>query len=189
MAIAKNPKLAVKEAEVKAEAETVVKPKAKAKPTPRTSRPKVDLKQEVVVINMQQGSLTYEASKGIGHLLLNTYLDSDYMTVEDLQIMKNTARGMFRKGWLYIDDEDVVKFLGLEKEMEAILLPEQLDELFNMEYSELKSKISSFSAAIKENIYRSMRIKFDNGELSNIHTIRAIEESLGVEPHSSLLHR
>ncbi|WP_259677346.1 hypothetical protein [Staphylococcus aureus] len=85
----------------------------KATRTAKPKRKEVDLSQSVLVINMTQGSLTYVAKKGTGYLELSEYLDSDYLTVEELKIMKSSARGMFDKGWLFVDDEDVVEFLEL----------------------------------------------------------------------------
>ncbi|EPP4314961.1 hypothetical protein H2496_000989 [Staphylococcus pseudintermedius] len=63
----------------------------------RTTKPKLDLSQEVLVINMSQASFIYEARKGNGFLELDEYLDSDYMTIEDLQIMKTLTVVFLKK--------------------------------------------------------------------------------------------
>ena len=148
----------------------------------------VDLKTQVQVINMAQASLTYTAKKGNGFLQLDNYLDSDYMTIEDLQIMKNSARGVFEKGWLYVDDEEAVEYLGIKKFMDKILLPDELEGIFEMDPEELKHELTKFSASIKENIYQAMKIKYEIGELANAHTIRAIEESLNIDKTLSVLN-
>lgn len=154
----------------------------------RTTKPKLDLSQEVLVINMSQASFIYEARKGNGFLELDEYLDSDYMTIEDLQIMKNSNRGIFEKGWLFVDDEEAVEFLGIKKYMDKVLLPEQLDDLFELDTNVLKEELAKFSSSIKENIYQTMKLKYEAGELTNVHVIRAIEESLNVDQSLSVLN-
>lgn len=154
----------------------------------RTTKPKLDLSQEVLVINMSQASFIYEARKGNGFLELDEYLDSDYMTIEDLQIMKNSNRGIFEKGWLFVDDEEAVKFLGIKKYMDKVLLPEQLNDLFELDTNVLKEELAKFSSSIKENIYQTMKLKYEAGELTNVHVIRAIEESLNVDQTLSVLN-
>ncbi|EGQ3927957.1 hypothetical protein I0618_002454 [Staphylococcus pseudintermedius] len=154
----------------------------------RTTKPKLDLSQEVLVINMSQASFIYEARKGNGFLELDEYLDSDYMTIEDLQIMKNSNRGIFEKGWLFVDDKEAVEFLGIKKYMDKVLLPEQLNDLFELDTNVLKEELAKFSSSIKENIYQTMKLKYEAGELTNVHVIRAIEESLNVDQTLSVLN-
>lgn len=156
--------------------------------TRKASRPKVDLSKEVLVINMSQASFIYTAKKGNGFLEFEEYLDSDYMTIEDLQIMKNSKRGVFEKGWLYIDDEEAVEYLGLQKYMKHILLPEQMEEFFELDVNTLKDSLQNFSSSIKENIYQTMKIKYELGELTNAHIIKAVEESLSIDPSLSILN-
>ena len=103
---------------------TQTKTTARKAPVKKAAKKEVDLQKQVPVVNMAQASLTYSAKKGNGYLQLDNYLDTDYMTIEDLQVMKNTARGVFEKGWLLIDDQEAVEFLGLEKLMDKILSPD-----------------------------------------------------------------
>lgn len=161
------------------------------KKTTRTTKPKrkeVDLSQSVLVINMTQGSLTYVAKKGTGYLELSEYLDSDFLTVEELKIMKSSARGMFDKGWLFVDDEDVVEFLGIKKQMDAILLPDELDDLFELPADELRERLKSLSPSVKETVHLAMKKKYEDGELANAHVIRAIEESVNIDNNVSILN-
>lgn len=157
-------------------------------PVKKAAKKEIDLKAQVPVINMAQASLTYSAKKGNGYLQLDNYLDTDYMAIEDLQVMKNTSRGVFEKGWLFIDDEEAVEFLGLQKLMDKILSPDELEAIFETDPETLKSELQGFSASIKENVYQAMKIKFANGELTNAHTIRAIEESLNIDKSLSVLN-
>ncbi|WP_415408904.1 hypothetical protein [Staphylococcus agnetis] len=187
MAIRKNEEVEVEEVKTTPKKPTTRKT-TPTKRTTKTARPKVDLSKEVLVINMAQASLTYAAKKGNGYLDLGEYLDSDYMTIEDLQVMKNSARSIFEKGWLFVDDEEAVEYLGIQKFMDKIVLPEELDNIFNMDPSDLKNELKNFSSSIKENIYQAMKKRYEQGELSNAHTIRAIEDSLNIDSSLSVLN-
>ncbi|AJC95743.1 hypothetical protein ACFDHY_06990 [Staphylococcus hyicus] len=186
MAIRKNEDIEVEE--VKATPKKTTRKSTTTKRATKNTRPKVDLSKEVLVINMAQASFTYAAKKGNGYLDLGEYLDSDYMTIEDLQIMKNSARSVFEKGWLFVDDEEAVEFLGIKKYMNKIVLPEELENIFEMNPANLKVELANFSSSIKENIYQAMKKRYEQGELSNAHTIRAIEDSLNIDSSLSVLN-
>lgn len=167
---------------------TQTKTTTRKAPVKKAAKKEVDLQKQVPVVNMAQASLTYSAKKGNGYLQLDNYLDTDYMTIEDLQVMKNSARGVFEKGWLLIDDQEAVEFLGLQKLMDKILSPEELEGIFEMNPDNLKEELKGFSASIKENVYQAMKIKYADGELTNAHIIRAIEDSLNIDKSLSVLN-
>ncbi|MEJ7218473.1 hypothetical protein [Staphylococcus gallinarum] len=168
---------------------TTTEPKTTTTKKPRKPvKKEIDLKKSVLVMNMTQGSLTYIAKKGTGYLELGQYLDSDYLTVEELQIMKNSARGMFEKGWLFVDDESVVKHLGIQKQMDKILLPDELEELFEQPVEDVKEALETLSASVKETVHLAMKKKYEQGELANAHIIRAIEDSVNIDQSMSILN-
>lgn len=181
-----------KNTKTKNEVEEVVEEKVETKSTPKKATPKrqakkeVDLKQQVLVINMSQGSLQYSTNKGNGYLELSNYLDTDYMSVEDLQIMRNTARGMFTKGWLYVDDEEVVEYLGIKKEMDNILTEDKMEEFFNLDASAIERELPKYSSGVQESLYQLLKVKFEQGEISDIFKIRAIEKVLGIDSNLSI---
>lgn len=172
----KETKVATKKTPTKS---TASKPK-------RQVKKQIDLQQQVPVINMSQSSLHYSTKRGNGYLELDNYLDMDYMTVEDLQIMRNTARGMFTKGWLFIDDEEVVEFLGLKKEMENILTEDKIEEFFLLDPTVIEEELPKYSSGVQETIYQLLKVKFEAGEVNNLHTIRAIEKVLGIDSPLSI---
>lgn len=165
--------------------EETVQPKQETK---KVAPKQVDVSRRVEVINMSQASFYYSAKRGNGYLELGEYLDSDFMTIEDLQIMKNTAKGVFEKGWLFIDDEEAVEYLGLQRYMDKMILPDELDSIFNKSVDEIKTVMESISSSMKENIYLALKQKFQNGSISDVHVIRAIEDSLGVDKNLSILN-
>lgn len=179
----------VEKTETKATKPKTAAKKTRAKSTTsKPKRPKVDLSTEVPVVNMSQASFIYVARKGNGFLELEEYLDTDYMTIEDLQIMKNSRRGIFEKGWLLVDDEDAVKYLGIQKYMDNILRPEQLEEIFELPATELKERLGKLSNSMKETVYQTMKTMYEQNKLSNAYVIKAIEDSLNVDANLSVLN-
>ena len=171
----------------------------KTKTTTRTTRSKkaekpVEKKKEITldmrveVFNNTTGRLIYEAKKGNGYLYLDNFMDSDVMTVEELQILKNTARSLLTNGWLYVDDDDVLDFLRLSNIKDTVKNPELLENAVDSgktdEILELFDKLSKSS---REVFYGIIKDRFEAKEFSDAHVIRTVEEKLGVAKDNSLL--
>ena len=185
MAIPKNTKAKTEEVVEEVVEKKATPKKAPAKPK-RQAKKEVDLKQQVLVINMSQGSLHYSTNRGNGYLDLGQYLNSDFMSVEDLQVMRNTASGMFTKGWLYIDDEEVVEYLGLQKEMENILTEDKMEEFFELDATAIERELPKYSSGVQESLYQLLKVKFEEGLVTDIFKIRAIEKVLGIDSNLSI---
>ncbi|UXU70102.1 hypothetical protein [Mammaliicoccus sciuri] len=172
--------------------EKKVAPKTTAKKAPAKKaapkKPVVDKDTEVLVYNATTASVMYSARKGNGYIELDAFMDADYMTVEELMILKNTDRNVFKKGWLYIEDEDVIKYLGLEKEMENILLEDKIDILFESQPHEVLEIIPNLTQSTKDTVHSVLRDRYENGLINDIHLIKAFEKALNVDSVHSLLH-
>ncbi len=151
-------------------------------------RPQVSKDTEVLVYNATTSSFYYSAKKGNGYLELSNFMDSDWMTVEDLTVLKNTDRNVFKNGWLWIEEEDVVKYLGLEKEMTGILLEDKIDLLFESDPNEILETIPTLTDTTKEVVATVLRQRYANGEIADIHLIKAFEEALKIDKVHSVLN-
>lgn len=172
------------------EKKTVAKAATKKAPAKKAApkKPVVDKDTEVLVYNATTSSIMYSARKGNGYLELDAFMDADYMTVEELMVLKNTDRNVFKKGWLYIEDEDVVKYLGLEKEMSSILLEDKIDLLFESQPQEILDTIPKLTDSTKDTVHSVLRDRFESGLISDIYLIKAFETALNIDPVHSLLH-
>lgn len=158
------------------------------KPKAKEEKKKVTLDTQVEVFNNTTGRLIYEAKKGNGYLYLERFMDSDIMTVEELQVLKNTARAMLTNGWLYVDDEDVLDFLRLGSIKDSVKNPQVLENAVdNGETEEIVNLADKLSKSSQEVLYGILKERYRNQEFSNAHVIKAVEDKLGVAKDNSLL--
>ena len=163
--------------------ETKSTAKSTAKKAP--AKPKIDNDTEVLVYNNTTGYLKYVAKKGNGYLELAEFMDSDYMTFEELQQMRNSPhKRMLEAGWIYVDDEDVLDKLNLGKLKEKVKSPQFLKKLIEegnpKKIIETTEKLSADSKIV---LYDIMKKAYYSGEFSNAHVIEEIESLLGVKDH------
>lgn len=144
---------------------------------------------EVTVYNNTHGGLIYSAKKGTGYLNLENFLDSDTLTVDELQQMRNGHRRMLDEGWIFVDDEEVLDYLRLGKVKESVKSPEFLTELLaNETPQKVKEVASKLSKSSQTTLFKELRRLYEEQEISNIHVIRAVEEALGLNAEQSLLN-
>lgn len=93
--------------------------------------------------------------------------------------MYSTQRAFFEKGWIRVDDQEVLEYLNLTKFKDKVIEPEDLEIIFSQEPSTIANSIKGMNTNNKILVFNIAREKYVNGELSNIHVIKAIEEALG----------
>lgn len=159
--------------------------KSTAKPTAKKApaKPKIDNDTEVLVYNNTTGSLKYVARKGNGYLELAEFMDSDYMTFEELQQMRNSPhKRMLEDGWIYVDDEDVLDKLNLGKLKDKVKSPKFLQKLIEegnpKKIIETTEKLSADSKIV---LYDIMKKAYHSGDFGNAHVIEEVETLLGVK--------
>lgn len=178
-----------KEEEVQVKTTKATTKRAPAKTKEEPAKRKITGDTEVVVYNNTHGGLVYSAKKGTGYLNLETFMDSDVMTVDELQQMRNGARRMLEEGWIYVDDEDVLDYLRLDKVKESVKSPEFLKELLlSNNPTKVKEVASNLSTGSQTTLYKELRRLYRDGEVANIHIINAIEDLLNVAPENSLIN-
>lgn len=155
--------------------------KSTAKKAP--AKPKIDNDTEVLVYNNTTGSLKYVARKGNGYLELAEFMDSDYMTFEELQQMRNSPhKRMLEDGWIYVDDEDVLDKLNLGKLKDKVKSPKFLQKLIEegnpKKIIETTEKLSADSKIV---LYDIMKKAYHSGDFGNAHVIEEVETLLGVK--------
>lgn len=172
------------------EEKKVVTRKTTAKKVEPKVEPKreITLETEVEVYNNTSGLLVYSARKGGGYLHLDDFMDSDFLTVGELQQMRNTHKAALENGWIYVDNEEVLDFLRLGKLKDKVQSPHKLEEVLD---SGLKKPImdilDKLGTESKMSFYKLLQKKVKNEEFSNINIIKAVEEKLGIDPEKSLL--
>lgn len=173
---AKNTSAAKKQEETKQE-----------KPVKEEKR-KITPETEVEVFNNTHGRLVYTARKGNGYLFLEHFMDSDVMTVEELQVMKNAHRKILTDGWIYVDDEDVLDYLRLGNLKDSVKDPETLEDIVsNSNPDAIMDAFNKLGANSKGAMYNIIKEKYKTHDFTNAHVIKDIEAKLGIASDLSLL--
>ncbi len=98
----------------------------------------------------------------------------------DLKYAKATNKDFYIKNWFLIDDEDVIKTLGVSKYYANALKEEEFDKLFDLSPAEIVSRINKLSNGQKRSLTYKVCSMYKNGKLDSIKVINALEKSLGV---------
>jgi hypothetical protein len=81
-------------------------------------------------MNITNGILIYKSKKTGMHLQFEKYGDIEYIEFGELLTMKTSSRKFLEEPWILILDEEVVKYLGLEKLYKKLVHPENIDAIF-----------------------------------------------------------
>ena len=151
-------------------------------------RVKVDRKTEVLIMNNTNGKFVYENNRTQTKIVLGKYGDVDYITVEELQRMKNEHRDIIEKFWIRIVNveneevelEDVLQFLLIDdlyasvldvQEVENMLLKED-DDKFEIVFLKLNKEF-------KNRIIERAVILFQGKRFNNFYKMKLMENYLG----------
>ena len=116
----------------------------------KPKRVKIDKDLEVLVMNNTTGTLVYVDRKSGNTYEMSGFGGTEYFTVDELRVMKNTQNSFFENYWIIpveVDDdeieiEDVMKYLGLEEWYKDAMLKSDVDNLL------IKMSIDKFDKVI-----------------------------------------
>lgn len=167
---------------VSAVEETVSKPEDKvAAPTKTAVRKanKIDPDDYVTVRSNVMGILTYISSRQMGYnVTWEQFGDEEEIKFGELQAMRNSQRRFFVDNWVYIDDPEVLKALGVEKYYTNAVNADNVDLLFAAAPEHIEKRVSAMSGSMKDTVKRLALEKYHSGELDSIKKIRALERAL-----------
>ena len=103
------------------------------------------------------------------------------MEVSELVTMKNAHPRYLIEPWLIVLYEDVLDFLGMSKEYENVLTPDEFDRFYDLDADKVKELLPGMPKGMKEAVVDQARIRIQQGTLNNLSVIKAIEEVLKTE--------
>lgn len=135
----------------------------------------------VACTNLFPGVLVYISRKQNGYeVVWEKQGDVDYLELGELVSMRNSQRGFFENNWIGIDDEDVLRYLGVQKYYDHALNYEEFNELLDLPFSEMKEKIRLLPKGMKENFRIQVSKKIQNKEIDSIKIIDFLKSELGI---------
>lgn len=166
-------------------------PKVEKEPKKKASKPtkeeiveekrKVNRDDIVTVMNITSGLVHYQSKKTGSEWNFHEFGATDEIEVSELVTMKNAHPRYLKEPWLIVLDEDVVDFLGMSKEYEGVLTPDELDRFYQLPGSKIKELLPSMPRGMKEAVADQARIRIEQETLTNLNVIKAIEEVLKIE--------
>jgi len=134
---------------------------------------KITRDTEVEVFNLFSGSIGLKDSNGNG-FVLSSYGDSDWLTVKDIQSIKNESPLLIKCGALGIADADVLKFLRVEDAADGMIFPDELTRLVNAKTTtELEKKLAKMNKQQLANIGKVARDLAKEGMIDSAN-VRAV---------------
>lgn len=155
--------------------------KSEVKQEVKQERVKLDDHLEVRVANNINGVLVYKSPRTQQDWVFQSYGDEDIMELHELRTMKSNHPAFFRNGWIRILDEEVIKYLRLERFYDNVITPEELDELFDLSVEEIQEILDKANENAKSLIVGKAKEKYQHGELTNVHVIKLIEDKFKIK--------
>lgn len=165
------------------ENKTTVKTEEKATPiVVKNEKPKLDLNMLVPCANGTHGKLIYISKRQLGYeIIWDEFGQIEYIELQELLSMRNSAKKFFTHNWLLIDDIEVLKFLGVEKFYENALNLDNFDDIFKMKPEDVYIKVSKMTDGMKRSVAYRAKELIETGELDSRKVIEKLEAAVGFD--------
>lgn len=135
----------------------------------------------VTVRNGFQGRLIYISKRTGERYIWESFGDEQDMELKELKNAKNSSKAFFENNWFLIDNPAVIDYLGVTQYYKNALTYDTFDAIFSKKPSEVKKIVAKLSDGQRATLsYRAMQL-VSEGRVDSIQTIKALEESLGIE--------
>jgi hypothetical protein len=148
--------------------------------TKTTAKATLDGNMLVTVYNNTNGKLIYASPRNGTTWVWDNYGDFDQMELSELMSMKSTYPRFFQENWVHIEDPEVIEFLRLEQYMKNTLVPDELDNFFDLDVEAMKEILDKANAGTKTLVLGRARELIESGELDSSRKIKLISEVTGV---------
>ncbi len=152
------------------------------KKTPQ--KKKIDRDSLVSCRNLTSGRLTYISKKTGMETVWSEFGDEEYLDVAELLTMKTSQPNFLKDPWLFIEDEDVVEYLGLKELYKSIIPIDEVDEFFNLSIEKARRILPRLPKGMKTLIGEKARKGIQEDTLVNTKMIRLLEDELNLDLRS-----
>lgn len=140
---------------------------------------KIEIDRDVMVSvrNVTSGKVIYVSKKTGAVYTWDSYGTEEFLEAGEVITMKSTYPRILTEPWLVIDDEDLIKYLSLDKVYNNMLPLDQLDEFFTWPAEKMENVIKKIPNGIKQLIGEKAREIADS---LNGYQRKAIEDNLNI---------
>ena len=137
------------------------------------------IKDKEVVVRSVAGVVSFKSPKTNTLYKWMAIGDEEVLTIDEILTMESTSRRFLNTPWLVVDDEEVIKALGLKNLYEVIEQMEDVDNLLDMDIDEIEEIINKAPYEYQKTLSGIIFAKVNNNEIRDIVLIRKLEEILG----------
>ena len=149
---------------------------AKAEKKPK-ARKQYDLHDLTDVRNMTPGRLIYKSARNAGDMVeWDSYGDEQSIEISELKNMLASQRVFFERNWIWIDDPELLEFLGAARYYKNMLSPDAVDALFELDAEPMLTKIRGLTKDMQNTIRVIAREKVKSGEIESYSVVQALEK-------------
>ncbi|MBO5970240.1 MAG: hypothetical protein J6S14_17305 [Clostridia bacterium] len=149
---------------------------AKAEKKPK-ARKQYDLHDLTDVRNMTPGRLIYKSARNAGYMVeWDSYGDEQSIEISELKNMLASQRVFFERNWIWIDDPELLEFLGAARYYKNMLSPDAVDALFELDAEPMLTKIRGLTKDMQNTIRVIAREKVKSGEIESYSVVQALEK-------------
>lgn len=142
-----------------------------------TQARKIDPDDYVSVRNNTMGTLIYISSRQMGYnVTWDEFGDEEMIKFGELQAMRNSQKRFFTDNWIFIDDPEILRALGVEKYYENAVNPNNIKQLFDLPVSSMVDKIKKMTDGMKDCVKRKAVEMYYSGELDSVNKMKALEQ-------------
>lgn len=133
----------------------------------------------VLVKNGTSGELVYIAPRTGVTYIFDSFGDEQEIPFGELKAtrMGNYAT-FFKRQWFLIDDQEVIKQLGIEKYYKDQLSYNELNEIFNLNKEDIVKRVKNISEYQRDTLGYLTVKKIKNNEINDLNVIRSLEDVL-----------
>lgn len=151
----------------------------------------IDKDTEVVIMNNTAGMFVYECPRTRAYFELQEYGDTDVMTVEQLNIMKNQHRRILENYWIVpiesiedgIETSDILRYLSLDSlYKDCEISYETLDNiLLNTKYSNFTTLVDKLNNKMVERLVERGVELYKRKKFVDLSKMKVLEKTIGRE--------
>ena len=136
----------------------------------------------VVCKNGTRGNLIYKSTRNLGYEVeWSEFGEEQQIEFGELLVMRGSQRRFFEDNWIIIEDQNVLKRLGVERFYKDVPEIEKFDELFKEDPDMLKEKISGMSAGMKDSVRIRAKELIMDGKIDSMAVIKAVGDAVGCD--------
>ena len=142
---------------------------------------KIPLDELVYVKNLTGGKLIYHSRSINGYYVeWQEYGEEVPIEMRELINMKNTDRIFFTENWIEVDIA-VLRDLKMDMYYKDSITFDEIESIKNDDVEKIIKKIKKAKPIIKNSIGIRVMKMIEDGELTNVNTIKKLEEAIGCE--------